>query len=50
MGLVLDRQDAPLSVHNIAATGHTLGKETGQWHTPSVTARALQYVRLPAGC
>lgn len=43
MQLVADMNEAPLSLHKVSTTGTALGKDIGQWHTPSVTAQSLQY-------
>jgi cysteine protease ATG4 len=43
VGLFQDVNAASLSLHKIAALGQELGKEIGQWHTPSITALSLQY-------
>lgn len=39
---VQDENLAPLSLHRIAVVGQELGKDIGQWHTPSITALSIQ--------
>lgn len=40
--LLQDDNSALLSLHKIAVIGQELGKDIGQWHTPSITALSLQ--------
>lgn len=45
VSLFQDVNAASLSLHKIAALGQELGKDIGQWHTPSITALSLQYAK-----